>query len=288
MDVKVNFQLRGAALPSGFIEDYGQAYGVQPKGTYGWLKLSTRTPIDASGAARDRNRSGVPQELDTLMHLQRGDCCAKSGGFIDEVYWEYALPNGTYQVTVYAGDVASSTDGYDSQHTLNVEGVAALSRFQADAKDEYGRGSVTVEVKDGKLTIDPAGGFNTKINYVEITSTSASATQQPFVTGVDPEDGATGISPNTSTVTAGLRLPNGGVDAATLAGNVTAHPLERQHPRERHPGHERRRGHDLFQKRGSPGRQHELPFFRHERRKRREGSVFQALLEHLHHRHVKR
>ena len=220
-DVKVNFGLKDAPLPSGFIEDYGQAYGVQPKGTYGWLKLSTRTPVDASGAARDRNRSGVPQELDTLMHLQRGDCCAKAGGFVDEVYWEYALPNGMYEVTVYAGDVASSTDGYDSQHTLNVEGVPALSRFQADAKNEYGRGTVTVEVKDGKLTIDPVGGFNTKINYVEIASTSAGATQQPFVTGVDPEDGATDVSPNTSTVTAGLRLPNGGVDAATLPGNVT-------------------------------------------------------------------
>ena len=220
LDVKVNFQTKDAPLPGGFVKDYGQPYGVQASGAYGWLELSTRTPIDASGAARDRNRAGVPQELDTLIHLQRGDCCVQFGGFLKEVYWEYALPNGSYRVTVAAGD-APGTDGYDSQHTLNVEGVPALSRFQANAKDEFGRGTVTVDVTDGRLTIDPVGGFNSKINYVEIRSADASAAQRPYVTTVDPEGGATGVSPNTATVTAGLRLPNGGVDLSTLRGNVT-------------------------------------------------------------------
>ena len=220
LDVKVNFQTKDAPLPGGFIKDYGQPYGVQASGTYGWLELSSKTPIDASGAARDRNRAGVPQELDTLIHLQRGDCCTQFGGFLKEVYWEYALPNGAYQVTVAAGD-APGTDGYDSQHTLNVEGVPALSRFQADANNEFGRGTVLVNVTDGKLTIDPVGGTNSKINYVEIRSANASATEQPYVTTVDPENGAKDVSPNTATVTAGLRLPNGGVDLATLKGNVT-------------------------------------------------------------------
>ena len=220
LDVKINFQTKDAPLPNGFIKDYGQPYGVQASGTYGWLELSTRTPVDASGAARDRNRVGIPQELDTLIHLQRGDCCAKAGGFLKEVYWEYALPNGTYQVTVAAGD-APGSDGYDSQHTLNVEGVPALSRFQANAKDEFGRGTVVVKVEDGRLTIDPVGGFNSKINYVEITSTDANATLHPYVTSVDPADGSSDLTPNTSTVTADLSLPNGAVDASTLAGNVT-------------------------------------------------------------------
>ena len=94
LDVKINFQLDAASVPNGFVKDSGQAYGAQASGTYGWLKLSNDQPVDASGAARDRNRQGVAQERDTVMHLQRGDCC--TSGFTDEVYWEYALPNGTY------------------------------------------------------------------------------------------------------------------------------------------------------------------------------------------------
>ena len=218
MDVKVNFQIAGAPVPTGFIEDSGLAYDSRGTGTYGWLKLADDSPINASQAARDRNRSGVAQELDTFMHMQRGDCC--DSGFQDEVYWEYALPNGTYQVTVSAGDEPSNNDGYDSQHTLNVEGTPALSGFQATSNNEYAQSTVVVEVEDGKLTVDPVGGFNTKINYVTILSANANATQRPFITSVDPADAET-VSPNTATITANVSLPNGGVGRASLSGNVT-------------------------------------------------------------------
>ncbi len=230
IDVKINFQLDSAPVPNGFVKDSGQAYGAQANGTYGWLKLKDDQPVDASGAARDRNRAGVAQERDTVIHLQRGDCC--DSGFTDEVYWEYALPNGTYQVTVSAGDEpakevrAGFPNAYDSKHTLNVESVPALSKFQADSDNEFEQSTVIVQVEDGKLTIDAVGGINTKINYVFITSTDASAAQHPFVTSIDPANGATDLSPNTATITAGLSLPNGGVALSTLDGNVTLTNLD--------------------------------------------------------------
>ena len=218
VDVKVNFQSAGAPVPTDFIEDAGLAYGSRGNGTYGWLKLADNSPVNASQAARDRNRSGIAQELDTIMHMQRGNCC--DSGFTDEVYWEYALPSGTYQVTVSVGDEPSNTTGYDSQHTLNVEGTPALSSFQATSNNEYAQSTIVVEVEDGKLTVDPVGGFNTKINYVTIKSTNANASQRPFITSVDPADGET-VSPNTATITANVSLPNGGVGRASLSGNVT-------------------------------------------------------------------
>ena len=53
---------------------------------------------------------------------------------------------------------------------IRVEGVTAIDRFQATAATEYKTGNVTVDVIDGKLTIDAVGGTNTKLNWAEIAS----------------------------------------------------------------------------------------------------------------------
>ena len=86
--------------------------------------------------------------------------------------FERTVPNGWYQVKVSVGDQMGAT-AYDSQHTVNVEGVTALNRFQATAAHEYETATVTARVTDGRLTIDAIGGTNTKLNYVEIDSTTA-------------------------------------------------------------------------------------------------------------------
>jgi hypothetical protein len=65
-------------------------------------------------------------------------------------------------------------------------------------------------VSDGYLTIDAIGGTNTKINTVTIRPAS------PSVVSVNPANGATNVSQNTSISTSILNLPNAGVDNNTI------------------------------------------------------------------------
>lgn len=172
--LQFNFQLEGVPVPAGYLPDVGEPYGPQPTGyTHGWFDLATDQPIDATGAngaLRDRDRSGIPQELDTLVHFARADA-VESGGFLDDIYWELELPNGDYRVTVSVGDQGSGSNGYDSQHQIRVEGVNVFpSPQQLDANNEYITGTVDVTVNDGRLTVDEGNGFNSKANYIIIES----------------------------------------------------------------------------------------------------------------------
>ena len=178
---KINFQNADGPVPDGYLKDFGQAYGErtgadQGSGqSYGWIEQSSLdtsqpTPLDLTKNGRDRDRSGIEQKLDTIMHMQYGDTGGTSSTTTPGA-WEIAVPDGKYDVTVSVGDEPSGTNGYDSQHTINIEGKNAVEQFQADASNEYKQATVTVDVTDGELTMDAAGGTNTKPNYIELTRT---------------------------------------------------------------------------------------------------------------------
>jgi N-acetylneuraminic acid mutarotase len=158
-DIKINFQPSTSTVPNGYIKDVGEAYH-DTRG-YGWVQEGTNTPRDITLYARDRNRVGIAPGLNTLLHMQYRNTPAAA--------WEYKLPNGTYKVTVSVGDQPK----YDSQHTINVEGVTAINDFQGSATQEYKKAIALAKVSDGKLTIDAIGGSNTKINYIHIVSSFA-------------------------------------------------------------------------------------------------------------------
>jgi len=173
--ISINFQDIANPTPAGYLADLGLPYGAQPTGqTHGWFALATGNPIDASGAGtagatRNRDRSGVALELDTLIHLQRGDCC--EGGFETEIYWEIEVDNGMYEVTVSVGDEPGGSSGYDSAHQVRFEGETVFDTpFVGTASNEFTQETIEVEVTDGRLTMDATGGVNTKVNYVVITS----------------------------------------------------------------------------------------------------------------------
>ncbi|BCJ46176.1 hypothetical protein GCM10010168_51250 [Actinoplanes ianthinogenes] len=165
---KINFQPAASAVPSGYTADTGAAYD----GTKGWVRQDslsgTHVPLDLTRNTRDRARASVEARLNTIIHLQYGDVNG-SNGVATAGAWEYAVPAGTYQVTVSAGDQPA----YDSNHTVRVEGVTAISAFVSTAAAEYRQATVTVPVTDGRLTVDAVGGVNTKLNYVEISRSDA-------------------------------------------------------------------------------------------------------------------
>ncbi|HEX8530419.1 MAG TPA: Ig-like domain-containing protein, partial [Cytophagales bacterium] len=204
--IKVNFQDPPTIPPAGWLRDYGMAFGPRtaaeqasaagsPTYTYGWKKRTDGTPLDLASAGstpgNGRNRiagteyDNATEDIKvraTLMHMQANDLAGFSGTPV-EGYWEMEIPNGTYDVTVTAGDYAIPTS--TEINTLNVEGKNAINAFvpegEMGAATRFATGTVRVTVADGALTINANEmidstlykGTNAKITGVQIKPASA-------------------------------------------------------------------------------------------------------------------
>jgi N-acetylneuraminic acid mutarotase len=211
--LSVNFQPSGAATPSGYAADTGATYASRGNGySYGWNQ-------SAATFTRDRNNKTAPdQRYDTLVHTQ----------LYGERKWELAVPNGTYNVRIVAGD-PSYTDSsirLAAENTIVAEGALSSSRHFIDA-------SKSVSVSDGRLTISNASGAqNNKICFVQVTSIDASQ-NTIAITAPDAlasESGASGYFKVTRTgpTSSSLMLnyliggsAENGADYNTLSGSVT-------------------------------------------------------------------
>ncbi len=208
----VNFQPAGAPVPAGYTADTGAAWSAA-RGS-GWVARATSAPLDLTRNTRDRGRGTGDPRLETLIHLQYGDT-GGTNGVATAGAWEHALPAGTYQVTVATGDAGTATD---SSHWLSIEDQNAVAAFVPAAGARHATATRTVRVTDGRLTLSPAGGTNTKLHYVDIARVTE-AEPSPAVRTSTPANGATGV-PVTSSVVEDLILPGGGVDPATLSAST--------------------------------------------------------------------
>ncbi|WP_433718441.1 Ig-like domain-containing protein [Actinoplanes sp. CA-051413] len=206
--LKVNFSDAATAPPTGYVRDSGDAFATA-RG-YGWVQLGTTTPLSLAGNGRNRNPDAAQPDvrLATLIHAQLP---AGSTGVTTPGSWEAVVPNGTYTVTAAVGDAGTAVN---SVHWLSIEDQNAVAAFTATASVKHATATRTVTVTDGRLTLSPAGGTNTKLNYVDVASVPG-AGAIPGVRTSTPANGATGVSP-TGSVVEDLVLPNGGVDQATL------------------------------------------------------------------------
>lgn len=144
----VNFESSSSNTPAGYLSDIGSSFNSHSDGfTYGWNEDNYE--------GRDRNGSRSPdQRYDTLNHMQ------KSGN----VFWEMALPNGTYEIYLVVGD----PNYFDSYYHLLVEGVSAINDAPS-TNERWFEATLTVTVSDGRLTIsNGTNGENNKISFVEI------------------------------------------------------------------------------------------------------------------------
>ena len=223
VSIKVDFADAASAPASGYLLDYGQGFGPRTganQGTdlaYGWVSPDTSTPVSLVGNGRNRNTaSPSANEPDarraTLMHMQYAGTTA--GSVARPGSWEVAVPNGLYSVKVDVGDA----DAVDSSHWVNVENQNAIAAFVPTTTGRYATATRTVAVTDGRITLSPVGGTNTKITYVDIASVAQSG--RPYATTVLPLNGTTDVVTNASP-TASNELPGGGVNPTTVTGGVT-------------------------------------------------------------------
>ncbi len=177
--ININFQDPQTIPPLGHLRDYGQPFGLRTgayQGVglyYGWKKRVDGSVLDLTANGRNRN---TPDDvlLATLIHMQANHIKAPWKGVKTEGYWEVRVPNGTYDVTVSAGD--GSVTLMPEKHILNVEGVSAVKAFVPNGKkgtiSRFKSATVRVKVNDEHLTINADGGKSTKINYVNIVPVS--------------------------------------------------------------------------------------------------------------------
>ncbi|RKS80732.1 hypothetical protein CLV35_0200 [Motilibacter peucedani] len=155
---KVNFTAQGGPVPAGYTDDYGQAFDAA-RGS-GWVAQDSSAPLSLVGNGRVQKKVSDPR-LDSYVHMQYSGTL---GGVAVPGRWELAVPAGTYTVTVSVGDPKY----YDSRPRLSVEGTTAIEGVVPSAAAPFASATVTVQVTDGRLTLDAAGGTNTKIDYVDV------------------------------------------------------------------------------------------------------------------------
>lgn len=167
-ETKINFGLNASPAPADYLKDFGLAYSEEAG--YGWITAdsvgnSNATPLDISINARDRNETDDSIN-DSLIHMQFPVENPNPNAVKTPAAWEYAIPNGQYRVTAEVGDPAYT----DSSHTINIEDIKVIDDFVPTAKEQFASATELITVDDGKLTIEAAGGENTKLNFVEISS----------------------------------------------------------------------------------------------------------------------
>ncbi len=143
---QINFTAPGAPAAAGFVADVGLPFD-ETRG-WGWMR-------DLSESHRRRHRlQGIWR--DTFIFTRSHD------------RWEYTISNGRYRVTVCVGDAGYSQVGQN----VTVEGKQVFRNHDTMA-GRFSEKSVTVEVRDGRLTIEigaPGSHTNTCLNWVRIES----------------------------------------------------------------------------------------------------------------------
>ncbi|WP_289042511.1 T9SS type A sorting domain-containing protein [uncultured Zobellia sp.] len=220
-----NVNFGNGAPPTDYVGDSGQPFGLRGNGlTYGWIDEATDDPVNVSANSRNRNLQGVDALQNSFIHIQYGDVSANPNGYLPDAKWEIALPNGSYQVEVGVGDPVVDSNGSIPAHSIYAEGYNLINKYIPSGVEgsatRFTTGSGIVNVIDGRLTIVPTGGFNTKINYIQISSVGSGVS--PFFTNVTPENNSINVAINDFQANVELIIPNGyELDNSTLADNVS-------------------------------------------------------------------
>ncbi len=193
--VHINFTAQYGGDPvANYLSDVGLAYGARTGGLiYGWNTNNV-------GNGRNRNASNSPDELhDSLAHLQRSP---NLNG-----YWGLAVPNGTYNVHLIAGDPSA----FDSVYRLNVGGTLSGSTVSGgtlaisgtpSSAARWFENTVTVTVTNGVLYVsNAAGSSNNKIDEIDVSQVAPAPSAARLTVPAAPQTLGSSLQSNASTAT---------------------------------------------------------------------------------------
>lgn len=139
------FNFSGSNVPAvhGFVDDHGEVFTVA-RG-FGWTR-------DITGNQRQRGKTKTL--ADTFLFTRSHDV------------WEFIVPNGNWVVDLSIGDAGHEQFGQN----VTVEGIP-LFRNETTSAGRFAEKSVTVEVMDGRLTVEiglPESTTNTCLNWLRV------------------------------------------------------------------------------------------------------------------------
>lgn len=178
----INFTSPTGDAVAGYLADTGLAYGDRGNGfNYGWTR-------DDTVHAFDRDAASSPDELHDSFHDTR------------LAAWHIAVPNGTYQVHILAGDPLTTTGRYAlNAGGYRIGGIAAV-RGKPTAANPWVENTLTVTVKTGQLWIHNAIPLSNRIDAIDIQELP------PAVNLANGFAGSRGIQKNGSAVVVGKAL----------------------------------------------------------------------------------
>ncbi len=150
----ISFQPWWTRAEAGVTRDIGFPYYRNAENGFGWNHWKANEMTKRDGVSSD----AAPSSFVDF-----------NGSAGEEDVWEMSLPDGTYTVTLTAGD----SESIDSYYAFDLEGVSAL-RGAPTLSQKFVTGSMTVEVTDGRLTLTAGdGAFNNKLNLIRIEEVEA-------------------------------------------------------------------------------------------------------------------
>jgi regulation of enolase protein 1 (concanavalin A-like superfamily) len=174
------FGTKKTKLADGYTLDDGAAFN----GTYGWETESTGAPADYTKNAFYRGNLASNKLLNGFVQAQ----LSSGNGNHVTGKWEAAVANGTYKVTIGVGDpvYTNSTEWWSIEGTR----MPIFTPWIFNAQESV---TETVTVSDGRLTLDPIYGVNSKIDYVDIAPVGGSSSpvntpSAPSLTVTSPDD----------------------------------------------------------------------------------------------------
>jgi beta-galactosidase len=149
---RINFQPAGVPVPTGYVPDYGYAFGDRGNGfSYGWDTDNSANTYARGVASDPRYDTGIAMQSPTGGHV-----------------WQIAVPNGTYIIHMVSGDPSN----YDSIDEIAVQGALAVSGG-VNILSRYEEAWRTVTVTNGVLTITNASGSsNDNLDFIDINRIS--------------------------------------------------------------------------------------------------------------------
>ena len=157
---RVDFTDSNADLQSGYMADTGQAFN----GAYGWVdSTSLSSSANTAGTYNRTSVTAAPfNQIDARTGIQ----------LPTNETWEYALPNGIYDVHVVSADSTNtSTSPNNIVNNISVTGnllhdIDSTSQFGDNGFDEF---YTTVTVTNGFLRVSAgAGSVNPVLAYIDI------------------------------------------------------------------------------------------------------------------------
>jgi glucose/arabinose dehydrogenase len=213
----------------GYFRDYGAPFTptsgncTQADGSgcgYGWIDENDTNPLTMNGAvARTPAQCPTVSDERLLSWIPMQPSSAPPGR------WMIELPAGKYVVTASVGDCASTS----SIDELSANGTELVHLFTPTNRNRFASGSATITISasnpdgTGPLTLDAAGGTNTKLDYVDIDLLTAVPPDQtaPSVT-LTPSGtvNVNGCYVGSVTVTANATDPDNPSSVLTLTDSV--------------------------------------------------------------------